>query len=68
MSFFPLPTTTICLKCKDFFHTIKELNEHLTHVHFICVLCVDQHPPYESELVLVKHIWFEHPSYFIDNN
>ena len=68
MSFSSLPTTTICGKCNDFFHTIKDFNEHLIHIHFICSLCTNEHPPHESELALVKHIWFEHPSYFIDNN
>ena len=69
MSFSSLPTTTttICKKCNDFFHTIKELNEHLNHVHFICILCTNKHPPHESELALVKHIWFEHPSYFMED-
>jgi len=67
MSFSSSPTTHICEKCNDFFHTIKELNDHLTHVHFICLLCSNHRPQYESELSLVKHIWFEHPSHFTEN-
>ena len=65
MSSSALPT--ICIKCNEFFYTIKELNDHLSHVHFICLLCVNDHPQFESELAVVKHIWGKHPSYFMEN-
>jgi len=36
---------------------------HLTHVHFICLLC-NHKPQHNSQLDLVIHEWIHHPSIF----
>uniref|UniRef100_A0A6C0HGI5 Uncharacterized protein n=1 Tax=viral metagenome TaxID=1070528 RepID=A0A6C0HGI5_9ZZZZ len=58
----------ICEYCDSYFvFTEDELKEHLTHVHFICLLCKNTpNPKYDSELSLVKHMWAKHPAAFMD--
>ena len=55
-----------CEYCNEMFVTETFLISHLTHVHFICLLCNNK-PMYPSQLDLVIHEWINHPSLFTDN-
>ena len=52
-----------CDQCHKTFNSYDKIQDHLTHVHFICLLCTDK-PVHASELALVMHEWINHPLIF----
>lgn len=56
----------MCEHCNETFITPNFLQSHLSHVHFICLLCNDK-PQHDSQLDLVIHEWLTHPEVFIPN-
>lgn len=58
-----LLTAVTCNYCNETFTTPSFLKLHLTHVHFMCLLCNDK-PQHNSQLDLIIHEWIHHPSIF----